>query len=93
VDEPVRAAFAAHPLASQHTFFSTLSIPDASGNTRSSLRLDVAACNRAQLIASGVPEQHIEDSGFCTGCRRDLFFSHRMENSKTGRHAIVIALR
>ena len=93
VDEPVRAAFAAHPLASQHTFFSTIMLPDAQGTERPSLRVDVAASNRAQLLASGVQADRIEMSGYCTGCRRDLFFSHRMENSRTGRFAVVVALR
>ena len=93
VDEPVRAAFAAHPLASQHTFFSTSMVPDDRGDQRPSLRVDVAASNRAQLMASGVRDERIEMSEFCTGCRRDLFFSHRMENNRTGRFAVVVALR
>jgi YfiH family protein len=93
VDAPVQAAFATHPLASQHTFFSTSMVPEGTGDERPSLRLDVAACNRAQLIASGVPAERIEMNEFCTGCRRDLFFSHRMEHGKTGRFAVVIALR
>jgi polyphenol oxidase len=93
VDDPVRAAFAAHPLASQHAFFSTIMVPTGNGDTRPSLRLDVPACSRAQLIAVGVPEANIEESGFCPGHQRDLFFSHRMEQSKTGRFAVVLALR
>ncbi|MBA3826237.1 MAG: peptidoglycan editing factor PgeF [Ktedonobacterales bacterium] len=93
VDEPVRAAFAAHPLANQHSFFSTIMVPDGHGDERPSLRLDVPACSRAQLIAAGVPAEQIEVSGFCTGHQRDLFFSHRMENGKTGRFAVVLALR
>ncbi len=93
VDAPVRDAFAAHPLAAQHTFFSEIMVPTGDGDQRPSLRLDVAACNRAQLLASGVRADRIEQSELCTGCRRDLFFSHRLENSKTGRFAVVIALR
>lgn len=93
VDGPVQAAFTAHPIASQHTFFSTVMVPDGAGDLRPSLRVDVAASNRAQLIASGVHPERIEQSEFCTGCRTDLFFSHRMEHSRTGRFAVVIALR
>ncbi len=92
VDEPVREAFLSHPIAREHLYFSTVLVPDGTCGMRPSLRLDVEAANRAQLIAAGVPEEQIESSGFCTGCRRDLFFSHRMENSRTGRHAIVIGL-
>jgi YfiH family protein len=93
VDEPMRAAFVAHPLAARYAFFSEIIVPTGDGDMRPSLRLDVAACNRAQLLASGVRAERIEQSDLCTGCRRDLFFSHRMENGKTGRFAVVIALR
>jgi YfiH family protein len=93
VDEPVRAAFDAHPIARQHTFFSTVMVQDDHGDERPSLRLDVAAANYAQLRASGVRADHIEQSDLCTGHRRDLFFSHRMEHSHTGRFAVVIGLR
>jgi polyphenol oxidase len=92
VDEPVREAFLAHPIACEHLYFSTVLVPDGKCGMRPSLRLDVEAANRAQLIAAGVPDEQIESSGFCTGCRRDLFFSHRLENSRTGRHAVVIGL-
>ena len=93
VDEPVQAAFAANPIASQHTFFSTVMVPDGIGDQRPSLRLDVAASNLAQLLASGIHPDHIEQSEYCTGCRTDLFFSHRIEKGRTGRFAVVIALR
>jgi polyphenol oxidase len=93
VDEPVHAAFTAHPLASQHMFFSTLSITNQDGTSRESLRVDVLAANRSQLIAAGVRADHIEMSGFCTGCSTDLFFSHRVENGRTGRFAVVLGLR
>lgn len=89
VDEPVRAAFQTNPIAAETAHFSTVTLPDG----RESLRLDVASSNRDQLIAAGVPSAQIEQSDICTGCRRDLFFSHRMENSRTGRFAVVIALR
>ena len=93
VDEPVRRAFLAHPIAREHLAFTTVMVDDDAGTQRPSLRLDVEAANRAQLLAAGVPASQIESSGFCTGCRRDLFFSHRQENSHTGRHAVVIGLR
>jgi copper oxidase (laccase) domain-containing protein len=40
-----------------------------------------------------VAEHHIETSGFCTGCRTDLFYSHRREPYPSGRFAVGIGLR
>jgi copper oxidase (laccase) domain-containing protein len=45
---------------------------------------------RAQLKASGVLS--IEESGLCTACRVDEFFSHRAERGRTGRFGIVLGL-
>ncbi len=93
VDERVRAAFAAHPLARATGVFSTVMMADgAAGGARESHRVDLVASNRAQLRALGVPDDHIETSDFCTGHRRDLFYSHRMERGRTGRFAVVLAL-
>jgi YfiH family protein len=92
VDERVRAEFAKNPFADAHAQFSTLPVEDGAGITRLSLRLDLAESNRAQLVAAGVPEDRIEMSGMCTGSRRDLFFSHRMEGGHTGRFAVVLGL-
>ncbi len=47
---------------------------------------------RDQLMAEGVPEAHIQDSGMCTRCRNDLFFSYRRQKV-TGRFAAAILLR
>ncbi len=54
-------------------------------------RLDLSAANAQQLAAAGV--QHIERADLCTSCRNDLFFSHRAENGRTGRFAVVAYLR
>jgi purine-nucleoside/S-methyl-5'-thioadenosine phosphorylase / adenosine deaminase len=48
------------------------------------VHLDLMAANRAILAAAGVPAQNVFDSGFCTACRTDLFFSYRKERC-TGR--------
>jgi copper oxidase (laccase) domain-containing protein len=34
----------------------------------------------------------IEDSGLCTGCRVDEFFSHRVERGHTGRFGVLMEL-
>jgi YfiH family protein len=44
---------------------------------------------RANLEEVGVGEVH--DLGLCTGCRPDLFFSHRKQGPKTGRNLAAVA--
>jgi YfiH family protein len=43
------------------------------------------------LEEAGVGEIH--DLGLCTGCRPDLFYSHRKQGPKTGRNLAAVALR
>lgn len=52
--------------------------------------LDLPGAVRAQLSAAGV--QKVEDSGLCTSCRVDEFFSHRAEHGRTGRFGVVVEL-
>ncbi|HEV8267849.1 MAG TPA: peptidoglycan editing factor PgeF [Thermoanaerobaculia bacterium] len=47
--------------------------------------VDVAAFNRAELLAAGVREDNVVDSGFCTASRKDLFPSYRRDGAGTGR--------
>jgi hypothetical protein len=44
---------------------------------------------RENLEEIGVGEVH--DLGLCTGCRPDLFFSHRKQGPKTGRNLAAVA--
>ncbi len=67
--------------------FSTQQRPD-----KTSLRINLQATNRNQLMMAGVQPDHIEVMDICTGCNTDLFFSHRKEQGKTGRFAVVMAL-
>lgn len=53
---------------------------------------DFWAISRDQLQEAGVPAENILNSGMCTRCRTDLFFSYRGE-ATTGRFAAVIGLR
>ncbi len=55
-------------------------------------RLDLREANRRPLAAAGVPESRIFVSGYCTACRRDLFYSYRMEGPRSGRLGAVIRL-
>jgi copper oxidase (laccase) domain-containing protein len=56
-----------------------------------SWRLDLSAANAQLLAAAGVAQ--IEQSGICTACRNDEFFSHRADGGRTGRFAVVAYLR
>ena len=53
---------------------------------------DLWRLSRDQLIAAGVPEDHIQIAGICTSCQTQDFFSYRKEKI-TGRFATVIALQ
>src|SRR5271156_939924 len=54
--------------------------------------LDLIAANRAILASAGIASKNINSSGFCTGCRTDLFFSYRREHT-TGRMMATIGIR
>ena len=54
--------------------------------------INLKEMNRHIMIKAGIMPTHIELSNLCTGCRTDLFFSHRVENGLTGRMASWIGL-
>jgi hypothetical protein len=55
--------------------------------------LDLVEENRAQLVSSGVPAERVYDSGLCTFCENDRFYSYRREGSGVGRIFGAIGLR
>jgi polyphenol oxidase len=57
----------------------------------SSVHLDLPEVNRRHLLAAGVHSDHIFNSGLCTSCRPELFFSFRREPQNPGRMLTVIA--
>ncbi len=93
VGENVRQEFQRDKLLFETASFTEHFVTDPAGNSHTSLRFDVAQTNKNQLLAMGIPEDHIELSGMCTGCRTDLFYSYRVEKGKTGRFAAAAALR
>lgn len=80
----VPVAFAEQPIVGDTACFEVR--PDGR------LFFDVAASNEAQLLAAGVPRERIETSGYCTGCRTDLFYSHRREPKPSGRFGVGFGL-
>lgn len=55
-------------------------------------RLDLARAARARLRAAGLLEEQIAESGLCTRCRPDLFYSFRRDGQQTGHHLSVIGI-
>lgn len=55
--------------------------------------LDLPECNRQQLLALGVPPDHIVMSGICTYQQHDRFFSARRLGIRSGRIFTGIILR
>ncbi|MBA2678398.1 MAG: polyphenol oxidase family protein, partial [Ktedonobacteraceae bacterium] len=85
LDQPTREDYRGK--VRESAVFSTQSSSD-----RKSLRIDLQATNQSQLEMAGVQPEHIEVMDICTGCNTDLFFSHRKEEGKTGRFAVIMAL-
>lgn len=50
--------------------------------------LDLWRANHLQFLAAGVVQVTV--AGVCTACRRDLFFSHRGDQGRTGRFGVAI---
>ncbi|MFB9325411.1 peptidoglycan editing factor PgeF [Paenibacillus aurantiacus] len=67
---------------------SPIIIPTSPGRAR----IDLKEINRQIMIKAGILPTHIEITQWCTGCRTDLFFSHRTERGQTGRMASWIGL-
>ncbi len=55
--------------------------------------LDLVAVNRKQLLDSGVNDMNMFDSGVCTSCENDDFFSYRKERAGCGRILSVLMLK
>jgi polyphenol oxidase len=51
---------------------------------------DMWQANQRQLTEAGV--QQVVQSGLCTACRTEEFFSHRAEKGLTGRFGVIIGL-
>jgi purine-nucleoside/S-methyl-5'-thioadenosine phosphorylase / adenosine deaminase len=55
------------------------------------LHLSLPAAVRLRLVAAGLPETAIEDTGACTACEPHWYFSHRRDRGATGRQWGLIA--
>lgn len=57
-----------------------------------SLRLDLWAANRDQLLRAGVPDDHLYICRLCTQTHREIFESYRADGDQAGRNAALIAV-
>jgi polyphenol oxidase len=55
--------------------------------------LDLRRVVESALVAAGVRPERIEHVGGCTSCDASLYFSHRRDRGRTGRHLAFIAAR
>jgi polyphenol oxidase len=63
------------------------------GKKKNKWMLDLVEANRRQILETGVQENNIEVSGFCTTCNQDMFFSHRGSGGITGRQINFMMIR
>ena len=55
--------------------------------------LDLSMVNRLQLEQRGVPRGQIFAGDNCTSCQDEVFFSHRRDRGRTGRHFSFLMLK
>jgi len=55
--------------------------------------LDLPGFIMDKLFEIGIRKENVEDSGLCTACHSDLFFSYRKSKSHTGRMLSLIMIR
>jgi polyphenol oxidase len=70
-----------------------ISVHNSDPNSKKSHHLDLLKANRSELIAMGVSEQNIHSADLCTACHPALFFSHRRDGAKSGRHIALVGFR
>lgn len=56
-------------------------------------KIDLKSIVKTTLMNSGVKEENIEVSSICTKCCKDLFFSYRGDEGKTGSLAAIMQLK
>ena len=56
-------------------------------------KLDLKELNKSNILKSGIPEENILVTSFCTSCHSSYFYSHRRDLGKTGRMIGFIGIR
>ncbi|RSK26952.1 peptidoglycan editing factor PgeF [Bacillus sp. HMF5848] len=55
--------------------------------------LNLKEVNKQLILQTGISDNNILVSNYCTGCESDMFFSHRRDLGKTGRMMSFIGLK
>jgi YfiH family protein len=76
-------------LAGQFTQRFGVAVAEAQGGRP---HLDVAEASRLALLEAGLEAAAIEVAPHCTSCDPALFFSHRRDRGRTGRHLACVVL-
>ena len=66
---------------------------EAIRHAAASLHLDLPTAARLRLLEAGASPEAIHDTGACTACAPQWYFSHRRDRGLTGRHWGLAALR
>lgn len=56
-------------------------------------KIDLKGIIEYELQQEGIPLENIHNCGICTKCRKDLFFSHRGDEGKTGSLAAFMQIK
>jgi hypothetical protein len=83
VDEPVMG-----PVRQSFPFWSDVALSRGKGKWG----LDLVELNRRELLQTGLAEKNVHSLGMCTSCRKDLFYSFRVEG-RTGRMLSAVMLK
>jgi hypothetical protein len=67
--------------------------PFCSKNIHAKWMIDLQGIIKKTLLNTGIPKENIFDAGICTKCNKDIFFSHRGDNGKTGSLAAIMMLK
>ncbi len=60
---------------------------------RQKYRLDLQLSNKLKALKAGIKPENILESGVCTNCNHDLFFSYRADGGMTGRMGLFAELK
>ena len=83
VDEPVMG-----PVQQNFPFWSDVALSRGKGKWG----LDLIELNRRELLRAGLAEKNVHSLGMCTSCRKDLFYSFRVEG-RTGRMLSAVMIK
>jgi YfiH family protein len=83
VDEPVMG-----PVRQNFSFWNEVALSRGSGKWG----LDLVKLNRRELLEAGLEEKNVHSLGMCTSCRKDLFYSFRVEG-RTGRMLSAVMIK